>query len=850
MLEFRKILFSVICFIVSVIPIYAVDNFPGTSLEFDGTDDYISGTGIDSISTAISIEAWVKHNSLPASVQRYVTIEPETAVLRYDGSAYGGIDELHFYVKQTDGTLSNIRVDNVLTTGEWLHIAGTYDGTTLKLYLNGELIQSSAAATGGLFPLNGDFVFSNSGSTLDGKMDEVRLWNVVRSEQEIRENMYLPITGTETGISYWQFNEGSGTTASDLISGNNGTLHNMTEDDWIASTVPFGAGSSNSQIETAGTVDFTDTDLSMDFNSQNGAEITVTRIDALANINPTGPDEVFDAQYWVVNRYGTGTFDADLTFTINEDLTIYDESGPSNIKLYTRSSNADSNWVYQTSASLVNAVNNEATFEGVTEFSQFIIARNFEPIIDVDPVALNFVKATINYSQTDTLTIYNLGNDTLTISDVSNNLPEFTYPTSCNEILKGDSCSIVVTFSPTVEGAIFDTLFITSNDPDEIITEVILRGNGVFPEITLLEFPLNFELITTNFNAIDVGGYATPTFTDLDGDGLLDLIIAEFEKNLNHYEQDVVNSSSFSLVTPNFNSIAVGYDLASAFTDLDGDIILDLIVGEDNGNLNHYKQDALNSTSFSEGDPYFNSIDPGGFSTPTFTDLDGDGLLDLIIGEKVGNLNHYEQDALNSISFSFVTSNFNSIDVGIHSAPTFTDLNGDGLLDLIVGEFDGNLYHYEQDAVNSSSFSFITSNFDSIDVGQVSFPTFTDLDGDGLLDLIIGEGSGNLHHYEQEGIQTMDFDEVLVGHTSQKSYLLKSTDLENNLQIESPAGFKISLSPTSGFAQNLSFTPVNGIVSDTIYVLFEPLVLGLYSGNIVHTSVGAVAVSRLLSGQN
>ena len=113
----------------------------------------------------------------------------------------------------------------------------------------------------------------------------------------------------------------------------------------------------------------------MYFNSQNGAEKTVTGIDTTANINPTIPNEVFDAQYWVVNRYGSGTFDADLTFTISEDLTAEDEYNPSQISLFTRSSTADSSWIHLTEASSVNATTDEATFDSITEFSQFIVTR-------------------------------------------------------------------------------------------------------------------------------------------------------------------------------------------------------------------------------------------------------------------------------------------------------------------------------------------------------------------------------------------------------------------------------------------------------------------------------------------
>ncbi len=76
-----------------------------------------------------------------------------------------------------------------------------------------------------------------------------------------------------------------------------------------------------------------------------------------------------------MNRFGTGTFAADLTFTISEDLTAEDESNPDQIALFTRSSNADTSWVYLTNASSINAANDEVTFDGITGFSQFIVAR-------------------------------------------------------------------------------------------------------------------------------------------------------------------------------------------------------------------------------------------------------------------------------------------------------------------------------------------------------------------------------------------------------------------------------------------------------------------------------------------
>lgn len=249
---------------------------------------------------------------------------------------------------------------------------------------------------------------------------------------------------------------------------------------------------------------------------------------------------------------------------------------------------------------------------------------------------------------------------------------------------------------------------------------------------------------------IQQGYDSTPIFTDLDKDGLLDLLIGEYIGLITHFEQNAINSTEFTRVPGYFSGIDVDNYSAPTITDLDGDGLLDLLVGEIFGKLYHYEQNSANSSSFTLISNNFNGIDVGFDSTPTFTDLDGDGLLDLIVGEYDGYINYYEQNSANSTVFSLVTQNFNSIDVGIDSTPTFTDLDGDGLLDFIVGEKDGNINHYEQSSTNSLTFTLINDNFDNIkSPSGHSAPTFTDLDGDGLLDLLIGEDTRYaLYHYE------------------------------------------------------------------------------------------------------
>jgi len=1143
------------------------DGFPGCALEFDGINDYVSVPSDVSLNNdQITVEFWTRMDN-PGKWEGIVDKGRDT---NSDWCFLTGNEG------ETEGIIFGI--GNGSSTQElhyswndlqWHHIAGTYDGTTMRLYVDGE---SRGSAVVSMSNTNNNITFGsrrNFSWQFEGKLDEVVVWDTARSLEDIRENIHLTLSESETGlVSYYQFNEDSGTFCYELISGNDGTMVNMDDTDRIESTVPVGNGHSVTQIVSGGgPVSFSDVGVFMDFILHSETDtFVVTRIDRSPNINPADVYETFDSQYWVINQYGTGTFEINLSFAIQEELTSEDEQILEQIQAYRRESNADTEWYFSEYADNVVAQGyNEVMFEDITEFSQFIVCRNLVPDIQIEADTLNFENVFIGYPESDTLTIYNTGDDTLFVSDISNNNPNF-YPdiTNC-EISQGDSCNVVITFSPTTEGLITDTLIVTSNDPDEAEVEVFLTGEGFtpypdinietdtlyfgdvfidfpesdtltiyntgddtlfvsdvsnnnpdfypditnceipqgdsayvnitfspttegvitdtliitsndpdepvvsfiltgegiipypdihietdtlnfgevfidFPEsdtltiyntgddtlfvsdisnnnpdfspditnceipqsdsvyvditfspsiegvitdtliitsndpdepvvsfiltgegiipypdiqinadslnfgdvfvgypitktltifnvaddplfvnnissnnpdyfpnvtnckvpprgsfdvnitfspsivgvinetltissndqddpiveiivsgkgyehrvITTVKLPLNLSYITDDFiNIMDpasMGGYFKPVFTDIDGDGLLDLILGG-SGTLWHYEQDFGSSTSFSLITYNFDSINVGLESAPTFTDLDGDDLLDLIIGESYGNLNHYEQDSENSTSFSLITENFNSINVGYSSTPSFIDLDGDGLLDLIIGETDGNLYHYEQDFENSTSFSLVTENFDSINVGLESAPTFTDLDGDGILDLIIGERSGNLNHYEQDFENSTSFSLVTENFNSIDVGIYSTPTFTDLDGDYLLDLIIGREDASVHHFEQDGIEALYFGNEIIGESNNKKYYLKCTDLSNDLSIELPTGFSASLSENSGFAQNFLISPINGSISDTLFIRFDPGYIMDYSGDIVHSSTGAPTKYISVSGK-
>ncbi len=289
-------------------------------------------------------------------------------------------------------------------------------------------------------------------------------------------------------------------------------------------------------------------------------------------------------------------------------------------------------------------------------------------------------------------------------------------------------------------------------DNDELMDMIIGEvGGSLYHYEQEAEGARSFILVTDSFNNIDVGRWATPCFTDLDNDTLLDLIIGEEDGNLNHYEQDFKNSTGFSLVSDSLCDIVVGEFSQPGFTDIDNDGLLDMLVGEYQGKIYHYEQDAPASTCFTLESDKFNDIDVGSQAVLTFADIDLDGLQDMVVGEYFGFLNHYEQVKADSSGFQIITENFiGTMDAGRNPALALADIDNDGLLDIIAGWESGYLIHYMQDAEGISSFTMVSDRFNDIFVGNNASPCFTDLDNDGLLDLIIGEEDGNLNHYEQE----------------------------------------------------------------------------------------------------
>jgi hypothetical protein len=176
------------------------------AFSFDNNiDDYVlmHGHGINELQQ-LTIELWVQIDVLRPFYQRFVYLEGAKAVLRHDGITdyhLFGLGQLHFYMNfggapwEDKDDLYDIRVNGVLKQGVWHHVAGTYDGSEMRLYLDGVLLDSRQVS-GTLF--NGDGVhLSWWNEPLDGLLDEIGIYNRALTAKEIFAIYYAGSSGKE-----------------------------------------------------------------------------------------------------------------------------------------------------------------------------------------------------------------------------------------------------------------------------------------------------------------------------------------------------------------------------------------------------------------------------------------------------------------------------------------------------------------------------------------------------------------------------------------------------------------------------------------------------------------------------
>ena len=266
-------------------------------------------------------------------------------------------------------------------------------------------------------------------------------------------------------------------------------------------------------------------------------------------------------------------------------------------------------------------------------------------------------------------------------------------------------------------------------------------------------------------------GYNAPVPVDLDFDGDLDFLmgvlggafnpVATAADNFYYWERTA--KDHLELRTKRFlDGIDLGSETIPALVDLDGDGDLDLVVGNKVDPSNDAGRLIVFTNTGTATAPVFRQAEPLKLTdafhlAPAFGDLDGDGDPDMLLGTWNRDILFFRNSGTRAAP-RWVQDDAGTIRPprGSNSTPVLADIDGDRDLDLFVGQANGSVLFYRNTGTPTAPrFELIVDLLADVRTGRRSAPTLADIDADGRLDLIIGHEGGGATVYRNAGTKTV-----------------------------------------------------------------------------------------------
>lgn len=318
--------------------------------------------------------------------------------------------------------------------------------------------------------------------------------------------------------------------------------------------------------------------------------------------------------------------------------------------------------------------------------------------------------------------------------------------------------------------------------------------------------------LQTDGSDIHVAFQSTPEFADVDSDSNFDLYVAEmYGGNIKVFTND--GNGNF---IGNGNLQADGFDIeeyyaSPVFANIDEDSDLDLHIGNYYGNIKVFTNNGTgvftdNGNLQADG----SDINVEYSCSPVFANIDGDGDLDLYVGEQSGSIKVFTNDGSGNFSADG-NLQADGIDILVeYGSPVFANIDGDSDLDLYVGDYYGNIKVFTNDGTgNFTSTGNLQADGSDIQVEPFNSPDFADIDKDGDLDLYVGDGFGKI------------------------SVFINNDNTKINEELNSPK-FLVFPNPSSGIFDIVvptSYEPGNIIITDISGKTIQQLKVNITSNN-------------------